>query len=58
MLCVEEDDLFIYGDFSSLAARQINIQLHRCRGGLQNGCKSEAEITQFFKRKYLLLLTN
>ena len=48
--------MFIYGDFSAQKARQLNIQLRRCRG--HSYCESDANINEFFKSKYLLILMN
>ena len=55
MLCINQQDARIYGDFNSANARQLNVQLKRCQGP---GCKTEEQITEFFKKKYILLLVN
>ena len=54
-MCVETDDLRVYGDFNTFKARQLQIQLKKCQG---EGCKSDEEITKFFKNKFLLLHAN
>ena len=53
----------IYGNFNSFKARIINMQLIRCHDGgyfAENGitCKSDAEITQFLRNKYFIMLYN
>lgn len=47
--------MFIYGDFDTAKTRQLNIQLKRCTGP---GCKTEAEILEFFRDKFLVLMYN
>ena len=56
LVCVDPEEVYIYGDFSSFDARQLNIQLKPCRG--HDYCKSETEIRDYFAGKYLLLLLN
>ena len=48
--------MHINGDFDSDTARQINIQLLKCTD--RPDCKSEEEILDYFKGKYLLILNN
>ena len=55
MICIDDADLKIFGDYNSDFARQLNIQLKKCEGA---GCKNETEIMDFFKNKFLLLLVN
>ena len=54
-VCFSPKDLFVYGDFSTFKARQLQMMLRKCEGA---GCKSDAEITKFFKNKFLLVLSN
>lgn len=54
-LCLEPDDLFIYGDYNTAEARQFNVQLKRCRG---EGCATDEETTAFFRNKFILLIFN
>ena len=56
MLCIDKEHLELYGDFSSEEARLIDLQLVRCHD--QDYCKSEEEIMQWMKNKWLLLLSN
>mmetsp|Transcript_47807 Transcript_47807/g.63164 ORF Transcript_47807/g.63164 Transcript_47807/m.63164 type:complete len:99 (+) Transcript_47807:496-792(+) len=58
MICVDPDDLRIYGDFNTEKARQFNIQLKKCEGGTANNCKPDNEIIDYFRNKFLLVLTN
>ena len=55
-ICLGEDDLAIYGDFNSLKARNLDMQLIRCHD--RPDCKSEVEITAFLRNKYLILFHN
>ena len=43
-LCLKRDDLEIYGNFNTNKARQLNVQLIKCKGGVLAGCKSDEEI--------------
>ena len=57
-ICVSRADLVIYGDFNQDEARQFNVQLIRCKGGVDKGCESEDKITEFFRNKWILLYHN
>ena len=57
-LCVDQDNLEIYGDFNSEKAKQFNVQLVKCTGGEANGCKSETEIMAFFRNKWIMMYYN
>ena len=46
----------INGDFNSAEARLLDIKLVKCHG--HSYCKSDEEITNFLKDKFLLLLYN
>ena len=54
--CIDPEDSFIYGDYDSRKARQLQIQLRKCSG--HDYCKSEDEILDYFSGKFLLMLTN
>ena len=56
-LCVNQDDLEIYGSFSSQKAKLLRVYLELCHGE-ENSCASENEIVEYMKDKYLLFLTN
>lgn len=55
-ICVDEADLFLYGDYNSDAASQFKMQLVKCSG--RDDCKSEDQIQEFFRNKFILLLFN
>ena len=62
-LCIDREELRMYGDYNSDKARLINIQLVRCHDGgyfAENGitCKSQDQITDFLRNKFLLMLYN
>ena len=46
----------LYGDFNSQAARLIDFQLIKCHD--QDYCKSDEEIMEFMKNKFILMLSN
>ena len=43
---------------NSERARTIEVSLVKCLGGEAAGCKNETEITDFFRKKYLINLHN
>ena len=55
-LCIDREEMSLYGDYNSLSARTMRVQLMRCLG--KDYCKSEEEINQFMLDKYLLMLNN
>ena len=48
--------MHIQGNYNSMKARMITIELKKCNEFLSGGCKSDAEIMEFFRGKYLLIL--
>ena len=56
MLCLDEEDLTLNGDFNSATALMMNIQLIKCTG--REDCKSDAEILKFFRGRYIMLMYN
>ena len=54
--CVESENLSIHGDYNSYKAQMLNVQLVRCHD--RNDCKTDAQITEFFKNKFILLIYN
>ena len=54
--CLNREDLWLHGDFDSVNARAINVQLRKCHG--RPDCKNESEILQFFREKYIIILQN
>ena len=42
-LCIDEEESTLHGDYDSLAARTIRVQLRKCEG--KDYCKSDEEIT-------------
>lgn len=55
-ICLDDDNLFIYGDYNSLKARNMDMQLIRCHDRLD--CKSDVEITAYLRDKFLILMHN
>ena len=48
----------ISGDFSSISASLLLLRLEKCRESEAFKCKSDVEITEFFRDKWLILLYN
>ena len=60
-LCIDKSEMYVNGDFNSEKARNLHVQLKRCQNSNTPGsvkCKSEAEITAFFRNKYIIMLQN
>ena len=56
MLCIDPEEMYIYGDYSSSKARLLDIKLVRCHG--HDYCASDEEITAFLRDKFIVLLYN
>ena len=56
LVCINKEDLFLYGEFDSNTARRINIQLIKCTGRPE--CKNDTEILEFFRDKFLIFAMN
>ena len=60
--CVDEEDLYLQGDYDSDVASLFNVQLKKCVNNTEDAeapiCKSEKEILEFFKDKFLIILNN
>ena len=54
--CIDEKDRFISGNFNTVNASQIRVHLNRCQG--KDFCKSDEEITEFIRGKYLIVYVN
>ena len=48
----------INGDFDSTSANLLLLRLEKCRESPTLKCKSEEEITEYFRNKWLLLFYN
>ena len=57
MLCPDDaNDLSIYGDWNTDEAQSVHVYLNKCQG--YDYCKTDEEIKEFFRGKYMLLLNN
>ena len=54
--CIDEKDRFISGNFNTVNASNIRVYLNRCQG--KDYCKTDKEINEFIKGKYLLVYVN
>ena len=55
-LCLDENNLFLRGNFDTNKTSNIRIKLNRCTG--KEYCKSEKEINDFIRGKYLMVYLN
>lgn len=55
-ICADEQELEVYGNYNSAAAQFLTVKIDRCHD--RPDCKSEAEIDEFFRGKYLVILYN
>ena len=54
-LCVDQSQLAIQGNFSSVEGQVINVDFLKCMG---DGCKSDEEIKEFYAGQSLFVLAN
>ena len=60
-LCIDKEEIRLYGDYNSLEAQIINVYYERCNNQTivpMNTCHSNEEITNFLKRKFIIVLQN
>ena len=53
---MDESDSKLYGDYNSAKGRIIRVNINRCHD--KPICKSDDEITNFFKGKYYMFVHN
>ena len=60
LLCLGEEDSKIFGDYNSARAQLLNVQLIKCNNETRPDldCKTEEEITAFFRNKFIILVYN
>ena len=58
LMCVNRADLRLYGDYNSYKALQFNIQFIKCHDKPAGFCKTDAEIKEFMRDKFILILHN
>ena len=56
-VCIDSKDRYVHGNFNTEKARNIRVRLNRCRGQ-ENNCKTDDEITEFVKGKYMIVYMN
>ena len=56
MMCTDSKDLMIRGDYNSNSAQMLLITFNRCHD--RTDCKTEKEIDDFIRGKYIVVLTN
>ena len=55
-VCVDKEELHIYGDYNSVTTRVIEMQLVKCTGF--DYCAKDEIIRDFLRNKFLLFLYN
>ena len=55
-MCPDEDHLYLFGDFNSAKASLFNIQFKRCVD--RPDCKSDEEIAEFLRNKWVMFIYN
>lgn len=55
-LCVDREDLHIFGDYNTQSAKLFNIQFIKCHD--RPDCKKEDEIIQFLRNKFIATVYN
>ena len=55
--CIDQD-IQIQGDYNSDVAQRLEIQFVKCSNKTVGGCKSDAEIMAWLRRKFIITLTN
>ena len=58
--CVDKENYKIFGDYNSYKASQFNVQFLKCNKDIHPDveCKSDAEITEFIRGKFMMLVFN
>ena len=54
--CIDEKDRFISGNYNTVNASYIEVELNRCKG--KDYCKTDEEINEFIRGKYLMVYMN
>lgn len=54
--CIDQEELFIWGDYNSAMAMQLRVSFLMCQG--HDYCKSKEEIREWLMGKYIVLLYN
>ena len=57
-ICLNKEDLVLWGDFSSDESRQFNIDFVKCNTTERDDCADDAAVEEFVRDKYLLMLSN
>lgn len=56
LLCLNREDLMMYGNFQTEKAQLLNVQFVKCHD--RTDCKSDKEIKSFLRDSYLFMLSN
>ena len=58
MKCLNYEEFEFFGNFNSYKAKQPTLYLEMCMGGAEKGCEEEADIKEWLRDKYILVLSN
>ena len=53
-----EQNIDVLGDYNSDVAQLLNIQLVKCNRNIRDDCAPEEELTQWLRRKFIIVITN
>ena len=54
----EPKQIEVQGDYNSVKARHLKIMFEKCDSNLVDNCKTDEEITEWMKRKFVVVLEN
>ena len=57
-ICLKQEDLVLWGDFASEESRQFNIDFVKCNTTEHDDCKTDKQVEEYVRDKYLLILSN
>ena len=57
MKCIDRE-LVIYGDYNSQNTNYLSIQFEKCDPTVRDTCKSDEEIFEWLKRKFIVTVEN
>ena len=57
-ICIDDDDTIVSGTRSSVEGSLIFFEIARCVDKVNDFCKSEEEINQYFSGTHIMILAN
>ena len=53
-----DDEILVQGDYNSVKVAHLSLQFVKCDSSIRSTCKPEAEIIEWLKRKFFIVLNN